>query len=120
MDPEPIPFRVKLTIDADEVTVDWTGSSPQVDGAINAPGPWIYSATYVALRCMVRADIPNAEGYMRPIRGIVPPGSIFNPNLPAAANARGIAPSRTCSGAPVVSAAMPDMKDPDRRASFDG
>ena len=90
MDPEPIPFRVKLTIDADEVTVDWTGSSPQVDGAINAPGPWIYSATYVALRCMVRADIPNAEGYMRPIRVIVPPGSIFNPNLPAAANARGI------------------------------
>ena len=90
VNPEPIPFRVRLTIDGDEVTVDWTGSSPQVDGAINAPGPWIHSATYVALRCMVRADIPNAEGYMRPIRVIVPPGSIFNPNLPAAANARGI------------------------------
>ena len=42
VDPEPIAFRVKLTIDGDEVTVDWTGSSPQVDGAINAPGPWIH------------------------------------------------------------------------------
>ena len=40
--------------------------------------------------CMVRSDIPNAEGYMRPIRVIVPPGSIFSPKLPAAANARGI------------------------------
>ena len=89
-DPEPIPFRVKVTVKGDGITVDWTGSSPQVKGAINAPGPWIYSATYVALRSMVRADIPNSEGYMRPIKVIAPVGSIVNPNLPAAANARGI------------------------------
>jgi len=89
-DPEPIPFRVKITVKGDEATVDWTGSSPQVKGAINAPGPFIYSATYVALRCLVRADIPNSEGYMRPIKVIAPLGTIFNPRFPAAANARGI------------------------------
>ena len=89
-DPEPIPFRVKVTIKDDEVLVDWTGTSPQVKGAINAPGPFVYSATYLALRCMVRSDIPNAEGYMRPIKLVVPPGTIVNPSLPAAANARGI------------------------------
>ena len=89
-DPEPIAFRVKLTIAGDEVTADWTGTSPQVKAAINAPGPWARSATYVALRCLVRADIPNAEGYMRPIKVITEPGSILDPHLPGAANARGI------------------------------
>ena len=89
-DPEPVVFQVKMTIDGDDITADWTATSPQVKGAINAPGPFIYSATYVALRCMVRAAIPNAEGYMRPIKVIAPPGSVVNPHLPAAANARGI------------------------------
>ena len=79
-----------MTVDGDDITADWTGTSPQVKAAINAPGPFIYSATYLALRCMVRAAIPNAEGYMRPIKVIAPPGSIVNPHLPAAANARGI------------------------------
>jgi N-methylhydantoinase B len=89
-EPEPIVFHVKLTIEEDEVTADWTGTSPQVKAAINAPGPWARSATYVALRCLVRADIPNSEGYMRPIKVITEPGSILNPHLPGAANARGI------------------------------
>ncbi len=88
--PEPVVFQVKMTVDGDDITADWTGTSPQVKAAINAPGPFIYSATYLALRCMVRAAIPNAEGYMRPIKVIAPPGSIVNPHLPAAANARGI------------------------------
>jgi N-methylhydantoinase B len=44
----------------------------------------------VALRCLVRADIPNSEGYMRPIKVIAPRGTIVNPDFPAAANARGI------------------------------
>ena len=89
-DPEPVVFQVKMTVDGDNITADWTGTSPQVKGAINAPGPFIYSATYLTLRCMVRSSIPNAEGYMRPINVIAPPGSIVNPHLPAAANARGI------------------------------
>ena len=88
--PEPIRFQVAITIKGDEAVVDWTGTSPQVKAAINAPGPFIYSATYVPFRCLAGRDIPNAEGYMRPISVIAPPGTIVNPALPAAANARGI------------------------------
>jgi N-methylhydantoinase B len=88
--PAPIRFQVAITIKGDEAVVDWTGTSPQVKAAINAPGPFIYSATYVPFRCLAGRDIPNAEGYMRPITVIAPPGSIVNPALPAAANARGI------------------------------
>ncbi len=88
--PEPIRFQVRVEIKGDEAFVDWTGTSPQVKAAINAPGPFIYSATYLAFRCLAGRDIPNTEGYMRPISVIVPKGSIINPSLPAAANARGI------------------------------
>jgi len=88
--PEPIRFRVAVTVHGDEVTVDWTGSSDQVPAAINAPGPFIRSATYVAFRCLVNSRIPNTVGYMRPITVVAPRGSIVNPDFPAACNARGI------------------------------
>jgi len=88
--PEPIRFEVAVTIAGDEATVDWTGTSPQVKAAINAPGPFIYSATYLGFRCLVGGGMPNAEGYMRPIKVVAPRGTIVNPELPAAANARGI------------------------------
>jgi N-methylhydantoinase B len=65
-----------------------------VAAAINAPVPWTYSHTYIALRCLVDADIPSAEGYMRPIHVVAPAGSIVNPNLPGAANARGMTGGR--------------------------
>jgi N-methylhydantoinase B len=88
--PEPIRFQVKVTIDGDGAIVDWTGTSPQVAAAINAPGPFVHSACFIAFRCLAGRDIPNAEGYMRPIKVIAPLGTIVNPELPGAANARGI------------------------------
>jgi N-methylhydantoinase B len=50
----------------------------------------VNSAAYCAIRCMANVEIPNCEGYMRPIRVIAPPGSILNPNHPAACAARGV------------------------------
>ena len=48
-EPEPIEFRVALTIDGDQATVDWTGTSAQVKGGINAPVPFTRAASYTAL-----------------------------------------------------------------------
>ena len=92
--PEPIRFQVKITVNGDEMTVDWTGTSPQVPAAINAPVPWTFSHTYIAMRCLVNMDIPSAEGYMRPINVIVPSGTVLNPKFPGAANARGMTGGR--------------------------
>jgi N-methylhydantoinase B len=88
--PEPIAFQVALTVRGDEIEVDWSGSSPQVKAGINCPIPFTRSATYVALRSAVAPDLPNSEGYMRPIRVRAPLGSIANPTPPAACGARGI------------------------------
>jgi N-methylhydantoinase B len=89
-DPRPIPFRVALTVRADEITVDWTGTSPEVRAGINAPMPFTHAASYAAIRSVLSPDIPNAQGFTRPIRVIAPAGSIVNPRPPAACGARGI------------------------------
>ncbi len=89
-DPRPIPFRVALTVRGDEITVDWTGTSPEVRAGINAPMPFTHAASYAAIRSVLSPDIPNAQGFTRPIRVVAPAGSIVNPRPPAACGARGI------------------------------
>ena len=88
--PEPICIRVQLTISGDEIEVDLTGTSLQVPAAINCPIAMVNSATYCAIRCIGSPDIPNCDGYMRPIRVKAPSGTIVNPVLPAACAARGV------------------------------
>jgi len=75
--------RVKVTIDDDSFTADFTGSGQQVKGSINSPFPATVSAvreTYMAV------TDPHAEpngGFFKPIKVIAPSGSIFNPIPPA-------------------------------------
>ncbi|GAA0294886.1 hydantoinase B/oxoprolinase family protein [Sphingomonas oligophenolica] len=88
--PDPIRFKVKITISGGDVVVDWTGTSPQVKGAINGPIPITNSVALTAIRCAIGADIPNFAGYMRPIKIVAPLGTIVNPTLPAACAARGV------------------------------
>ncbi|MGQ0655238.1 MAG: hydantoinase B/oxoprolinase family protein, partial [Betaproteobacteria bacterium] len=89
-DPQPIPFRVALTIRGDSALVDWTGTSPQVPAGINSPVPFTKAAVYAALRSVLSADIPNAQGFTRAVEVRAPAGSIANPLPPAACGARGI------------------------------
>jgi len=88
--PEPIPMTATVTIAGDEMTIDWTGSSPQVRSAINCPPSFVKAAAHLIVKCIARRDIPNFEGYTRPLRQILPPGTIVNPIAPAACAARAI------------------------------
>ncbi len=88
--PEPIVLNVKVVVEGDHVTVDWTGSSPQVKGGINPSFPFTKACAYTALRSVMRADVPNCHGFTRPITVVAPLGSIMNPMFPAPSGARGI------------------------------
>ncbi len=66
------------------VTIDFTGSDPQVQGAINAVEAITYSACFYVFRCLLHDDVPATSGLMRPIRVIAPPGTVVNANPPAA------------------------------------
>jgi N-methylhydantoinase B len=67
-----------------QVTIDFTGSDPQVQGAINAVEAITYSACFYVFRCLLCDDVPATSGLMRPIRVIAPSGSVVNARPPAA------------------------------------
>ena len=66
------------------VTVDFTGSDPQVEGCVNAVAAITYSACFYVFRCLLAEDVPAAAGLMRPIQVIAPAGTIVNARPPAA------------------------------------
>ena len=66
------------------VTLDFTGSDPQVQGAINAVEAITYSACFYVFRCLLREDVPATSGLMRPIRVIALSGTVVNAKPPAA------------------------------------
>jgi N-methylhydantoinase B len=67
-----------------QVTIDFTGSDPQVQGAINAVEAITHSACFYVFRCLLRDDVPATSGLMRPIRVIAPSGTVVNAKPPAA------------------------------------
>ena len=89
-DPQPIEFHVAVTVQGEELTVDWTGTSPQVKGGINTPLSFCKSNVYAALRSIMPAEVPNSHGYTRPIHVVAPEGSVLNARYPAPCGARGI------------------------------
>ena len=79
-------IRVKITVDREkrEATVDFTGTSPQRDDNFNAPEPVTRAAVLYVFRVMVEDMIPMNAGCLRPIRIVVPQGSMLSPKYPAA------------------------------------
>ena len=86
----PIPLKVTITKSGDSVDVDWTGTSPQVKGAINNTLSYTKSASYCAIRSILPQNIPTNEGVFRAISVTAPAGTIANGVLPAACAARGL------------------------------
>ena len=79
-------IKVRISIDKErrEATVDFTGTSQQQASNFNAPEPVTRAAILYVFRVMVDDDIPMNAGCLRPIRIIVPEGSMLSPKYPAA------------------------------------
>lgn len=82
------PVRIAVTISVARrpaaVTIDFTGTAPQVQGAVNAVEAITHSACFYVFRCLLREDVPATAGLMRPIHVIAPPGTVVNARPPAA------------------------------------
>ena len=76
---ELVPIAVAITVDGDRITVDFTGTSPQRPGCINAPNAVTVSACLYVIRCLVGGDAPANQGCLRPVHIITPLGSLVNP-----------------------------------------
>ncbi len=86
----PVPVAVTLEVRGDTLTVDFTGTSPQVRGAINSTLSFAKSVVYFAIRSIMDSDVPNNAGFFRPIRVVAPERCLVNPSPPAACAARGV------------------------------
>ncbi|MEO0475239.1 MAG: hydantoinase B/oxoprolinase family protein [Planctomycetota bacterium] len=78
-----ITIRCHLKIDGEIATVDFTGSSDQVAGPVNAVRAIALSAVNYCFRCLLPADLPSNAGVMRPIDVLTRPGSVVDAGYPA-------------------------------------
>lgn len=86
---KPIRVAVKVTVAGDEITLDFTGTAPQVKGMFNAPVASATAGAVTAIRSILTdQDMPANDGCNRPITLIFPKGSLLNPNKGAPVRAR--------------------------------
>jgi N-methylhydantoinase B len=81
---EPLRIRVRIRIASAQADVDFTGSSPQCAGNVNAVEAIAISAVYYVFRCLLAEDVPATSGLLAPIRIFAPPKTIVNARPPAA------------------------------------
>jgi N-methylhydantoinase B len=79
-----LPIEVAVTVDGDEIGVDFAGTADQTAGPVNAVFAVTASATYYAVRCVTDPDIPPNHGCYRPVTVDAPSGSLVDPDPPAA------------------------------------
>ena len=87
---EPLTIACAVTIDGDEVVVDYEGSSAQVDRGMNVVLNYTTAYTSYALKCAIAPGVPHNDGSFRPVTVRAPEGSILNPRHPAPVAARHI------------------------------
>ena len=91
--------QIKVAIRVDTVTrsaeIDFTGTSPQQTNNFNAPTAVCMAAVLYVFRTLVDDDIPLNAGCLKPLKVIIPAGSMLNPNPPASVVAGNVETS-TC------------------------
>ncbi|OGD14124.1 MAG: hypothetical protein A2W20_05410 [Candidatus Aminicenantes bacterium RBG_16_66_30] len=80
----PIKIGVRVTVRGDRAVVDFSPSSPQTEGGVNANYAITSSAVLYVFRSLVEEDIPFNTGLMRPLEIVAPRRSIVNAEFPAA------------------------------------
>jgi 5-oxoprolinase (ATP-hydrolysing) len=93
-------IQVKITVDAAarSATIDFTGTSPQLDTNFNAPSSVAAAAVLYVFRTLVADEIPLNDGCLRPLKIIIPAGSMLAPVYPAAVAAGNVETSQAITG----------------------
>jgi N-methylhydantoinase B len=81
-------IQCAVTIDGDSLSVDYTGTTGQVNQAINVVPTYTYAYTAYALKAILAPTLPNAHGAFVPITVSAPAQSLLNPDRPAPTGSR--------------------------------
>ncbi|MBW4644077.1 MAG: hydantoinase B/oxoprolinase family protein [Goleter apudmare HA4340-LM2] len=90
-------IKVKVTIHRENrsATIDFTGTSQQLNSNFNAPKAVTQAAVLYVFRTLVDDNIPLNAGCLKPLEIIVPEGCMLNPTYPAAVVAGNVETSQT-------------------------
>ncbi len=79
-------IEVAIRVDHEHRTaeIDFTGTSPQLNNNFNAPSAICMAAVLYVFRTLVDDEIPLNAGCLKPLKVIIPEGSMLNPRYPAA------------------------------------
>lgn len=107
----PLRVRASVTVAGDALSVDFTGTAPQVRTHMNAPYASVVSGTLAALKSFLTADdVPFNEGAARAVTITVPEGTLLNPRFPAPVRARMEATYRAYDAVlKALGSAMPEL-----------
>ncbi|HEX6339408.1 MAG TPA: hydantoinase B/oxoprolinase family protein [Jiangellaceae bacterium] len=94
-------IKVRVTVDRTDrsATIEFTGTSGVLETNFNAPASVTTAAVLYVFRTLVADDIPLNDGCLRPLRIVVPPGSLLAPEYPAAVVAGNVETSQAVTGA---------------------
>ena len=81
---EPVRIAVALTVEEDRLRADFTGTSAQVLGPLNARISAARAAVYYVCKAVLDPDLPTNAGAYRPIEVLAPEGSLLQAIYPAA------------------------------------
>ncbi|MBI4279680.1 MAG: hydantoinase B/oxoprolinase family protein [Armatimonadetes bacterium] len=84
----PLTLAVALRVAGNRLTVDYAGTSQQVNYALNSCMNFTYAYTVVPLKLVTAPRIPINSGLLRPLEVTAPPGTIVNPVPPVAVGQR--------------------------------
>ncbi|MFY7905398.1 MAG: hydantoinase B/oxoprolinase family protein, partial [Burkholderiaceae bacterium] len=90
-------IHVAVRVDASSrsAEIDFTGTSAQLSNNFNAPRAVCMAAVLYVFRTLVDDDIPLNAGCLKPLKVVVPEGSMLNP-LPPASVVAGNVETSTC------------------------
>ena len=94
-----IKVAVRVDAGARSAEVDFTGTEAQLPGNFNAPSSVAMAAVLYVFRTLVADEIPLNSGCLKPLRVIIPPGSMLAPAYPAAVAAGNVETSQAITGA---------------------
>lgn len=87
---DPLPLVATVSPRGDTLHIDFEGTGPQAQGALNVPRNALRATVYYCIKALLDPDLVANSGMFEPLVISAPEGSIANPNFPAACGARSI------------------------------
>lgn len=85
---QPVHLQVRIDVDGDEMHIDYTGCSPQIDRGSNSVMNYTAAYTEYPVKCALTPQSPKNEGSSRPLHVSAPEGTVVNAIFPAPCSAR--------------------------------